>query len=297
MLFGVIVGSFLTVCIFRLPIGRVEDDEELEGAEGEPADSKPEKTSVPKGHEHAVSFNNPQRSICPSCGKQLLWWHNIPLVSWILLRGKCAFCKTRIPARYPLVELTTGLIALWCFQRFDDPPTAFLVFLFSCALLVITLIDYDFYIIPNVITLPGTVIGLGVAAFNQYTQIFHFPVVTSLADSFWGILAGAGFLFVVAEAYYYLRNIEGLGMGDVKLLAMTGAFFGPICSIYTIFMGSLVGSVIGIALVVVSGRRMTQALPFGPYLALGTFLFLFTGDELAQSMADSVRMFLSLMEY
>jgi len=263
IILGLIVGSFLTVCIYRIPFGSLE--EELAGDNTDiqqpPAESKP-----------TITLVEPKRSFCPSCNNRLLWWHNIPLVSWLLLRGQCAYCKKSIPVRYPLVELLTALLSLWSFSMFGITPTGFLIFAFCCALLVITFIDYDFYIIPNVISLPGTALGLAIGLFNQYFHLFNFPVASSLTISLFGILAGAGFLFLVSEVYFRLRKLEGLGMGDVKLLAMTGAFFGPGCALYTIFVGSLIGSVSGVLMVLFLRRKMSQHLPFGPYLALGTFI-------------------------
>jgi leader peptidase (prepilin peptidase)/N-methyltransferase len=172
------------------------------------------------------------------------------------------------------------LTAYLSVANFGVTPTAALVFIFCCALIVISFIDYDFYIIPNVISLPGTVIGVVVALLNQYLHVFSFPVVADLWESLWGFLAGAGFLYLVSEGYMRLRKKEGLGMGDVKLLAMTGVLFGAAGSLCTIFIGSLIGAVIGIAFVVCGGRRFAHPLPFGPSLALATYLYIFMGEEI-----------------
>lgn len=272
--FGAIVGSFLSVCIYRIPHGRVP--EELNPA---PSSEAPDSSIVTAEPARTLTVLNPSRSFCPKCEHQLYWYHNIPLLSWIFLRGKCAFCSAKISARYPLVELLSALFSLLSFQTFGPNLTGFVVYVFCAALIVISFIDYDYYIIPNVISLPGTLIAAVIAGVNQYTSIFKAPIVPDLMSAFWGLLAGAGFLFFVSEVYLRLRKKEGLGMGDVKLLAMTGVLFGVPGALYTIFLGSFAGSVIGISLILLSGRKMSHQLPFGPYLAIGTLLYLFVGSE------------------
>lgn len=226
-----------------------------------------------------ISISDPPRSFCPNCKAQLSWYHNIPILSWIFLRGKCAFCQAPISARYPVVELLTAIVSVMSFQSFGMNPTGAVIFIFCAALIVISFIDYDYYIIPNVISLPGVVIGLVLAGINQFFSVFNAPIVPDLKNAFYGLLAGAGFLLFISEIYLRLRKKEGLGMGDVKLLAMTGALFGLEGSLYTIFIGSFLGSILGILLVVCSGRKMSQQLPFGPYLALGTFVYIFAGTD------------------
>lgn len=275
-LVGLVIGSFLSVCIYRIPRSR-ELDAETEG------DNQPSNDDrLP------ISFNTPRRSICPRCSTQLLWYHNIPVFSWLFLRGKCAFCSAPISFRYPLVEALTGVAAIACYRSFELTPTSIIIFLFICSLIVITFIDYDFFIIPNVITIPGTTLGLAFSIVNEYTGFFGAPLTSGTVETTLGILLGAGFLFLVSEVYLRLRKIEGLGMGDVKLLAMTGAFFGPSCSLYTIFLGSLLGSIIGIALLLLVGRKMNQPIPFGPYLAGATIIYIFSGDALLQLIAGSI---------
>lgn len=269
-IFGAIIGSFLSVCIYRIPLGRnleLGPDEDI---------PQPEVKQDPG---EKISLTYPPRSFCPKCKAQLSWYHNIPIVSWLFLRGKCAFCKAPISARYPAVELLTAIVSVMSFQSFGMNPTGVVIFIFCAALIVISFIDYDYYIIPNVISLPGVVIGFILAGVNQYFSIFHAPIVPGLKDACYGLLAGAGFLLFISEIYLRLRKKEGLGMGDVKLLAMTGALFGLEGSLYTIFIGSFLGSVLGVLLVLCSGRKMSQQLPFGPYLALGTFVYIFAGNE------------------
>ena len=275
-LFGLATGSFLSVCIYRIPRSREDFPELLLPIDG----SAPPEESLADGPPHQViQIHNPPRSFCPSCNQTLRWWHNIPLLSWLFLRGRCGFCRAPISVRYPLVEFLGGLTAYLSVTIFGVTPTAALIFIFCCALIVISFIDYDFYIIPNVISLPGTVLGVGIAVVNQYLHIFSYPVVPGLLDSVWGLLAGAGFLYLVSEGYMRLRKREGLGMGDVKLLAMTGVVFGAPGALFTIFIGSLLGAVIGILFVVCGGRRFSHPLPFGPSLALATYLYIFLGGD------------------
>lgn len=277
---GLIIGSFLSVCIYRIPAARID---ELVGDELDVVAPQP----VPK-LERPLTIAYPPRSFCPSCANQLKWWHNVPVVSWLLLRGRCWFCKTRIPVRYPLVELCSGLLALLSYLHFGLSPTAMVVYLFCAALLVVSVIDYDFFIIPDVISIPGSFIGVALAALNQFYSIFQPPIVSGLWDSFLGFMSGAGMLYVISEVYLRLRKREGLGLGDVKLLAMTGVLFGPFASLYTIFIGSLLGSVIGIVLLLVQRRGMSHYIPFGPYLAFATTLYLFTGDRLLTMIVDAL---------
>jgi len=224
--FGGVIGSFLNVCIHRLPRG--------------------------------ASVVLPA-SACPRCGHELSWFENIPIVSWVVLRGRCRACRAAIGIRYPIVEAITAAMfaAAWWYYV----PSALLVsrLLFGCALIVLFAIDLEHHLLPNVITLPGIVVG------------FLFSLVTEPGwqASLIGILAGGGVLFGVAEAYYRVRHEEGLGMGDVKMLAMVGAFLGWKLTLMTLMMASLGGSVIGVLLIVTRRGGLKYALPFGTFLALG----------------------------
>ena len=294
IVFGCLIGSFLTVCIYRIPFASLADEDTLDGEAQDNSNSAPQSISeIPEQSTLKAPFENlnissPKRSFCPSCLKQLSWWHNIPVLSWIILRGKCWYCKHPIPVRYPLIEISTALLAFACWKLYGPTPTALLLFAFCAALIVIMVIDYDHYIIPNVISLPGTVIGLVVALSNQFFNIFSYPVVPGIKEALFGVLSGAGFLFLVSEFYLRVRKIEGLGMGDVKLLAMTGAFFGMECSLYTIFIGSILGALIGLTLILIQGRKMSQPLPFGPYLACATLIYLFGGPTILADTAELV---------
>jgi leader peptidase (prepilin peptidase)/N-methyltransferase len=235
--FGAAIGSFLNVCIHRLP-----------------------------RHESVVW----PASRCPACAGPIPLYDNIPVLSYLLLRGRCRACRARISLRYPIIELTNGLgygLILWQFG--PGWPAAVYALLFS-TLLVVTCIDLSHQIIPDVITLPGIALGLLCAA----TVL---PV--GLRDSVLGVLLGGGILWGLAWASPYLFGKEGMGGGDVKLLAMIGAFLGWKPALLTIMVGAVVGSVVGVGLIALKLRRRDQYLPFGPFLALGAIVSLFFHQE------------------
>jgi len=237
-LFGAVVGSFLNVCIYRLPEGK------------------------------SVVF---PPSSCPRCQTQIRWFDNVPVLSWLILRGRCRFCSEPIAWRYPLVEALNGLLTTALFVKLG-PTTSFLVlFLFCSSLVVITFIDLDHQIIPDVISLPGIVIGFACS--------FFLPWLTWNA-SLLGIIAGGGSLLLVAYGYQFLTGKEGMGGGDVKLLAMMGAFLGWKAVPFIIFASSLVGSVIGGTVMLLQKKDAKLAIPFGPFLAFGAVLYIFYGREI-----------------
>lgn len=273
-IFGLIIGSFLSVCIYRIPLGRKKGLESLDEPEEEP--------QFAPGEEQ-ISILKPARSFCPECKAQLKWYHNIPLFSWFLVGGKCAFCKHPISVRYPIIEAMTAASAVACYLTYGSAlsiPTALLVFAFLCALIVISFIDIDYFIIPNVISIPGTVIGMVIGCINQFTHIFQPPVAQTLLDSILGILAGGGVLYGIAALYYLVRRQTGLGLGDVKLLMMTGALFGWESAFYTMFVGSLIGAVLGVTGMLIFRHKANRPMPFGPYLAVAATLYLFSGVNL-----------------
>jgi leader peptidase (prepilin peptidase) / N-methyltransferase len=235
---GAVVGSFLNVCICRMP--------------------RDESVVSPPSH-------------CPGCGYRIRWYDNIPLVSYLLLRGRCRGCRDKISPRYPLVELLNALLSLALFLRFG-PTLAFAVlFLFCSALVVITFIDLEHQIIPDEISLPGIVLGF----------IFSFFLRGhGWLNSLLGILLGGGSLLLVAYGYQLLTGKEGMGGGDIKLLAMMGAFLGWKSIPFIIFVSSLAGSVIGVSLMLIQKKDSKLAIPFGPYLALGALLYVFYGPRL-----------------
>ena len=236
--FGAMIGSFLNVCIVRLP----------------------EERSIVRPRSH-----------CPSCGHQIAWYDNLPVVSFVLLRGRCRVCGVRISPLYPTVELLTGALAVALWMRLGTTLAFAGYFLFAAALVTITFIDLDHRIIPDVISLPGIVVGLAVS--------FVSPLVTPLG-ALLGVLAGGGVLLGIATGYEMLRGREGMGGGDVKLLAMIGAFLGWQSVFVTLMVASLIGSIIGVGLMIYQRADTKLAIPFGPFLAGGALVSLFFGDRI-----------------
>lgn len=232
---GSVIGSFLNVCIHRLPRG--------------------ESLVFPGSH-------------CPRCGAPIRWYDNVPIVSYMLLRGRCRNCREPIAARYPLVELISALLCLWILARYGLSVTAAIYYLLVCALVVVAFIDLDHQIIPDVITYPG--IPAGVAA------SFLLPDIT-LKHSILGVLLGGGILLSVASVFRWIRKKEGMGMGDVKLLAMIGAFLGWKAVVLTLLVSSFVGALVGYAVLRLSGKGVGQPIPYGPFLVLGALTYLLGG--------------------
>ncbi len=236
---GAICGSFLNVCIFRLPQGQ--------------------------------SVVSP-RSFCPYCRRPIAWFDNIPLLSFLLLRGRSRCCRQAIPWRYPLVETLSGILAVASVYRFGLTPLALLYFIFLAALLVITFIDLDHQIIPDEVSLPGILVGLLAAALR--TDL-------SLRDAFLGAIVGGGILWLVAVGYQRLTGREGMGGGDIKLLAMIGAFLGWRAIPFIILLSALVGSLAGILFMLAKGKASGRlAIPYGPFLALAAVLWVFWGEKI-----------------
>ena len=238
IIFGAMVGSFLNVCIFRLP------------------------------NEESIIWPG---SHCPHCKNAIKFYDNIPLVSYFLLRGRCRYCKGSISLQYPLVEGITALSSLILIIKFGPSLSYLVYFAFVSALIVITVIDLYHQIIPDVISLPGIGVGLLVSLI--------IPQIT-FSNSLIGVLLGGGSLFLVATLYQWLFKREGMGGGDVKLLAMIGAFLGWKAVILTILLSSLIGSVTGITIMVLKGKNFKYAIPFGPFLSLGAVISLFYGENI-----------------
>jgi len=236
-LVGAVIGSFLNVCIYRLPLGK--------------------------------SIVWPA-SACETCGRELSWYENLPIVSWVALGARCRTCKAPLSIRHPIIEAIAAVMfgaAAWYYG-----PTILLAsrLVFGCALIVLFAIDLEHHLLPNKVTLPG--IGVGLA----------FSVVT---EPGWpacllGAVVGGGSLWLIAEGYYRLRHEEGLGMGDVKMLAMIGAFIGWQLTIVTLMMASVAGSVVGLLLIAARKGDMKYALPFGTFLAMGAALAATVGPGL-----------------
>jgi len=259
LLFGLIVGSFLNVCIARIPL--------------------------------ELSIVSPA-SQCPRCKTPIRWFDNIPLVSYAVLRGRCRTCGQPISWRYPLVELLNGLLFLWVFSEFGMTGEALLVMALCSSLVVITFIDLDHQIIPDVITYPGMVIGLLVAPFFMTALAEPLPFglagllppmgqySTSFLNALIGLVLGGAPLYVIGLLWEKLRKVEAMGGGDVKFMAMVGAFLGWKGAFLTIMLGAISGSVVGVALIMLKKHQADKVIPFGPFLVFGTLLALFNGYEI-----------------
>jgi len=257
--FGLIVGSFLNVCIVRMPRGG--------------------------------SIVSPP-SHCPRCQSGIKFYDNIPLISFLLLRGKCRNCGEPISWRYPLVELTNALLYVGIVNEFWLGGEAFMMMALCSSLIVITVIDYDHMIIPDNITLPGMLIGLTLAPFfmsplgdplpfNLEGLIPHAgPYLTGFLNSLIGLILGGGLLLSIGWAWEKLRHIEAMGGGDVKLMGMVGSFLGWKGALLTIMLGALTGSVVGVLLMVLKRHKMGKLIPFGPFLAAGALASAFYGPDI-----------------
>jgi leader peptidase (prepilin peptidase)/N-methyltransferase len=235
---GCCVGSFLNVCIYRLP--------------------------------RSLSIVSP-RSFCPNCQAPIRFYDNIPLLSYLLLRGKCRNCGTNFSWRYPLVEALTGGMAFALFLKFGLSLTFFSFFAFSAALIVVAFIDLDHRVIPDLISLPGIAFGVLLALLG--------PALT-VKESLIGLLAGGGSLYVVALVYETVTKREGMGGGDVKLLAMIGAWLGWRAILFTLFFASLSGTLIGGGMMFIQKQGRHYAIPFGPFLVFAALAYVFFGPEL-----------------
>jgi leader peptidase (prepilin peptidase) / N-methyltransferase len=234
--FGAAIGSFLNVCIFRLPAN--------------------------------ASIVRPL-SQCPHCHSPIRFYDNIPLISYLILKGKCRDCEEKISWRYPLVEFITAILALLLFARFYLTLNFLIFFIFTAVLIVITFIDLDHQIIPDVLTLPGIPIFFLLAVF-----VVQVPWLEAII----GLLIGGGVLLAIALVYEFITKREGMGGGDIKLLAMIGGFLGWKSLIFVLLVSSLLGAIIGIAAMVIKKQDMKYAVPFGPFLSAAAVAYLFWGD-------------------
>jgi leader peptidase (prepilin peptidase) / N-methyltransferase len=255
-LFGLIIGSFLNVCIVRIP-----------------------------GQKSIVM----PASACPKCGAPIRPYDNIPVLSYIFLGGKCRGCKTRISPMYPFVELLTGLLFLACYVAFGLTPEALKWSVFSALLIVLVFTDLRERILPDVVNFTGLGFGLALSLFTQPADgtaqwiAAHFLESTppipalSLADAVLGAAIGSGLLWLVSEVYLRLRGREGMGLGDVKMMLMVGAFLGVKRTLLTIFAGSLLGSVLGLLFMLARRKESDYELPFGTFLGMAAVLVVFFG--------------------
>ncbi len=269
LLFGLVFGSFLNVCIYRIPLGRPKG---LAAFESDEDDDKI--VEARSAEDEKIRFFYPRRSICPNCKNTLTWLMNIPVFSWLFLRGRCHFCKEKISWRYPLVEILSGILCCLSFTSFP-PLTATVIFFFCAAMIVISFIDLEYYIIPNLITYPGMLLAILLAFFNQFQPTVLDAPLVQLQQAGLGLLVGGGFLWLVSATYTLIRKKEGLGFGDVKLMAMVGLLFGPQAAIVGIFLGSTLGTIIGVLYISLTKANFSRPLPFGPFLAVGSITYVF----------------------
>jgi leader peptidase (prepilin peptidase)/N-methyltransferase len=248
-IFGATIGSFLNVCIGRIPNG--------------------ESIIRPPSH-------------CVRCQGAIAFYDNIPLISYLMLRGRCRTCGERFSPRYFLVEFLMGLLTLALYYRFGLGFEFLVGFIFVAAMIVISFIDLDVRIVPDVISLPGIVLGLALSIIGYFLNSGSTTLIPGPVSSLIGIIAGGGFLLATAWIYEKITGVEGMGGGDIKLLAMIGAFLGWPSIPMTLFFASVVGSVVGLTCMVLTGSGRRLALPFAPFLCSGAVLFVFFGEELIQ---------------
>ena len=266
---GLLIGSFLNVVIHRLP-RMMEQEWNAEALQWvEEQKEKGAKITLPPAAD-PITLSKP-RSRCPHCGHQISWYENIPIISYLFLRGRCAECKKPISLRYPLVEMVCAALFAFCLGRHGLTPTGFAWCGFSAALLCLALIDWDTTFLPDSITLPLLWGGL-IASALQWTSV-------PLPQSLWGAVAGYLSLWLIYWAFKLATGKEGMGYGDFKLFAALGAWFGWQALIPIILMASVVGAVIGIALKINSKLREGGYVPFGPFLAGGGFVSLIWGHQ------------------
>jgi leader peptidase (prepilin peptidase) / N-methyltransferase len=259
LVLGLVIGSFLNVCIARLPLDK------------------------------SIAF---PRSHCPNCKKAIAFYDNIPVLSYLILGGKCRSCKKAISVRYPLVEAANGIVSVLLYLKFGLSLAWGIYLIFCSALIVLALIDMEHRILPDVITLNGIWVGILAGIVLVQPSPFVDRVLrwigwnvsdlrlTALIGSLLGIVAGGGLLWLVGEVFFRVRGIEGMGFGDVKMMAMVGAFLGAPLTLFTIMVGSLLGSVIGIAWIRIAGKNREFELPFGTFLSIAGIVAVLYGESL-----------------
>lgn len=257
-LLGLAVGSFLNVCIYRWP--------------------RDESVVRP-------------RSRCPHCGAAIAWRDLVPLISYVSLRGRCRHCRGPISVRYPVVELLNGLLYAYLFWNFGAEPLTGKLAVFGSMMLILIFTDLSEFILPDEITLGGLALGLALSPFihldGMLAQVLWFFMdvqpaawVTSFTESCLAALILGGLLWVVGEVYYRVRHLEGLGLGDVKMMAMVGAFWGISDGFTTLILGAVVGAVSGVLIVIAGRKKWDYALPFGSYLGATALIVSIWGDDI-----------------
>jgi leader peptidase (prepilin peptidase)/N-methyltransferase len=251
---GSVLGSFLNVCIYRLPAG-----------------------------ESVVSPG----SRCPACGAPVRAWQNVPVLSWLFLRGRCASCASPISWRYPVVEALTGLTLLLLWRELGAGWAFGIASLFALMMIVLFFTDYDHHLLPDVVTLPGFCVGLAVAWWNPFLGE---PGWGRIVASFTGAALGSGILWAIGALYLRVRGVEGMGFGDVKLMAVVGAFAGYSGVAVTLFFASIVGAVVGLLLIPLRGKNLKYELPFGCFLAPAAMIALLGGHRILAWYLGAVRL-------
>ena len=259
-IFGLIIGSFLNVCIYRWP--------------------RDESVVKPRSH-------------CPHCGTMIGWQDNIPLLSYLLLKGSCRHCAEPISIRYPIVELLNGLFFAYLFGRFGVEPMTFKVAVFTSMMLILIFTDLSDYILPDEITLGGLVLAFALIPFvpveDRFTGIIWLFAgekpeqwIVSLIESGFAAIFIGGLLFVLRSSYFRVRKVEGLGLGDVKMMTMVATFWGFAPTITILMIGSIVGALTGLAIVVIGRKQWSHELPFGSYLGAASIIVAVWGDDILE---------------
>jgi leader peptidase (prepilin peptidase) / N-methyltransferase len=272
---GLVVGSFLNVVIYRLPI-ILEREWQAQARELLPA-ADSTATTITAAALERFSLSTPG-SACPDCKAPIKAWQNIPVISWLLLRGRCAACKAKISLRYPLVELITGLLSAWVAWHFGFSAAAACALGVTWALIALTGIDVDHQLLPDGITLPLLWAGLLAAAVIGARTGVSLPV--SVRDAVIGAAAGYTSLWLVFHAFRLITGKEGMGYGDFKLFAALGAWLGWKVLPLIILLSAGTGAVLGILMILLKGRDRAAPMPFGPYLATAGWLAMMYGDGL-----------------
>jgi len=274
-IFGAVIGSFLNVCIYRLPKEEVGEEEEISIVQ------------LPSIFLKQLRSITTPPSNCPQCKHPIRFYDNIPIVSYIILGGKCRDCGAKISKRYPFVELLTAVVCLILYRQLGLSFEFFVSLFFVALLIAISFIDLDHQIIPDILSIGGLAAGLLFAIFRPAFKVLY-PKFNIL-DSLYGVLLGGGVLFLIAIGYKFIAKREGMGGGDIKLLAMIGSFAGIKGVIFSLMAGSIFGTIVGIPLMVAQGRDAKYAIPFGPFLSLGALLYVFRGDMLIQFILNMLR--------
>ena len=268
--FGLLVGSFLNVVIYRLPVMLEREWKHaawqlLWGSDPTPAASEPFNLMVP-------------RSACPKCGAQITSWQNIPVLSWLFLRGACAACGIRIPARYPVVEALTGLLTAGVAWHFGFTLDCAGALLLTWSLIALTMIDFDTHLLPDIITLPLLWLGLAFSLINHDSSVFANPQSAII-----GALAGYLSLWSIYQGFRLATGKEGMGYGDFKLLAALGAWLGWQMLLLIVILSAGVGLIAAVGMIIFRGHDRQIPIPFGPYLSIAGFIAMIWGPQLLAS--------------